>query len=224
MPVEGGYRAMARAARSDEVDSLETAINTIRKATTLQEEPHYPLDTYIAKYQQTLLHLAARHGSLKVLKYLIERGASIDIRDSNGNTPAHIAATHHQEEALQLLFDSGADRSLENKDNLTPEAAGFLVAPYQAILNNNSQLLKTLLTPSHHLYPRRDDQDNEGNTLLHHAVKQESQTCVDVLITRSANPFIKNKMDKTPGELAANMGNLELAQQLHPHFLAGNRP
>ena len=219
------YKKMAQAARADQVEDLKAAIASIRSVVNFRpfEDPHYPIDTYIAKDQQTALHLAAHHGSLKVLDYLIEQGANIDISDLNSNTPAHMAAIHHQGKALQLLCKSGDNRSLKNNDGLTPEAAGFLVAPCRAISNNDSKLLKTLLTPSQHLYPRRDDQDNDGNTLLHHAVIRDNKDCVRVLIERNVNPLLTNKMGTAPGVLAARRGSVEIARQLHPCFLPANR-
>jgi ankyrin repeat protein len=224
MPIEG-HQTMAKASRKGTVADLERAIVSLRNVADPRDhaEPNYPLNTAIAKDQQTALHLASHHGNLEVIKYLIEQGANIDITDAHGNTPAHRAAIHHKDAALQLLYERGANRSIENKVGLKPESAGFPVGPHQAISNHNSQLLNTLLTPSHQLYPRRDDADNDGNTLLHHAVIKESKDCVDVLIKRKVNPLLENKMGTTPGVLAARRGSIEIAQQLHPCFLAANR-
>ena len=35
-------------------------------------------------YQMTPLHLAAERGSIRIVKYLVEQGAEINIRDNNG--------------------------------------------------------------------------------------------------------------------------------------------
>jgi len=40
---------------------------------------------------QTAMHLAAKWGRLEVVKYLIEAGADLEIRDRRGRTPIHDA-------------------------------------------------------------------------------------------------------------------------------------
>ncbi|MFM2321967.1 MAG: hypothetical protein RLZZ225_120 [Pseudomonadota bacterium] len=222
MPTEG-RKTMAQAARSDDVKGIKTAITALRKFIVPPAQmPHYPLDEAIAKNQRRALHLAAHHGSLKVIKYLSEQGADIDILDSNGNTPAHIAAISHQRNALQSLFNHGANRSIKNEAGLIPEAAGFIIEALRDISRGDSKSLKYRLQPAHYLFRRRNDVDNDGNTLLHHAVKNRSSSCIDVLLERRANPFIKNKMGKTPAELAANMEYFELLEKLSSlHVLKG---
>jgi ankyrin repeat protein len=146
----------------------------------------------------------------------------MDILDSNGNTPAHIAAISHQRNALQSLFNHGANRSIKNEAGLIPEAAGFIIEALKDISRGDSKSLKYRLQPAHYLFRRRNDADNDGNTLLHHAVKNRCGSCIDVLLERRANPFIKNKMGKTPAELAASMEYFELLEKLSSlHVLKG---
>jgi ankyrin repeat protein len=220
-----GFQTMAQAARKGTVAELKVAVKSLRKVKNPIEykAPNYPLDEPIARQQQTALHLAAHHGNIEIIKYLIGRYANLNVKDAKNNTPAHVAAIHDQKEALQLLLDGGANRSLKNNDALTPEAAGFLMPAYQAILKGNSRLLGRLLTRSQNLYPRINDQDDHGNTLLHYAAIKGDKYCVRVLIKLEVNRLLSNKMGETPGLLAARSGNVEIAQQLHPYFLPANR-
>ena len=40
--------------------------------------------TFFSLYQMTPLHLAAERGSIEIVRYLVEQGASINIQDNNG--------------------------------------------------------------------------------------------------------------------------------------------
>ena len=214
-----GYRTMARAARKGTVEDLEKAISALTqvRGTTNHNDSADLLNKPLDKDKRAALHLAAYHGNIDVINYLLGQGADINIKDLGGNTPLALACIQHQEKAKQLLCNKGASLCIENKNGLFPQNAGFLVRAYKAILENNSPFLNRLLTPSRHLYYRRNDQDNDGNTLLHHAVIEEATECMNILLKRkkSVNPLVKNAMDKAPGELAAHRGNLELASQLH---------
>lgn len=48
----------------------------------------------------------------KILKILIDAGADINERGSNGWTPLHLAAIRDDEKSMQILLEAGADRSI----------------------------------------------------------------------------------------------------------------
>lgn len=50
------------------------------------------------------------------LCYLVEKGANVNERDSNGSTPLHIAAYEGKLECAKLLISLGADATI--KDNM----------------------------------------------------------------------------------------------------------
>lgn len=51
----------------------------------------------------TALHIAARHGHLDIVKYLIQEGARIDIETIDHYTPLDIAVEYKQEEVVTYL-------------------------------------------------------------------------------------------------------------------------
>lgn len=51
----------------------------------------------------TVLHEAASHGKLEVISYLLQKGASTAILDSNGRTAFECAVQYNQQEAANLL-------------------------------------------------------------------------------------------------------------------------
>jgi len=64
-----------------------------------------------------ILHLAAAWKKAKVLKYLISKGAKVDIETFNGFYPIHLAAESACIECMKVLIENGADVNRENKKN-----------------------------------------------------------------------------------------------------------
>lgn len=77
------------------------------------------INTPTASYEAvTALHLAVTanipHESLVSL--LIENGASVDTRTSDGRTPLHLAAERGHRDIFQMLLDAGADPSIKDTE------------------------------------------------------------------------------------------------------------
>jgi uncharacterized protein len=70
----------------------------------------------------TPLHSTIAGGAWEVARLLINRGARLDLADSNGNTALHQAAFEAPLETVQLLVARGADLSARNKKGQTPLA------------------------------------------------------------------------------------------------------
>eukprot|EP01103_Thecamoeba_quadrilineata_P000121 TRINITY_DN10097_c0_g1_i1.p1 TRINITY_DN10097_c0_g1~~TRINITY_DN10097_c0_g1_i1.p1 ORF type:complete len:545 (+),score=82.98 TRINITY_DN10097_c0_g1_i1:114-1748(+) len=70
---------------------------------------------------QTLLHLAARHGRRQFLELLLSR-KSIDpsSQDENGDTPLHEASRSDKPDAISVLVNHGANVNAANKASETP--------------------------------------------------------------------------------------------------------
>ena len=65
------------------------------------------------------IHLAATNPqeiTLEPLKYLIQKGANINIQDSDGNTPLFWAYGSQNHNAVEILQKAGADISIKNKN------------------------------------------------------------------------------------------------------------
>jgi hypothetical protein len=57
----------------------------------------------------SLLHLAARHGCMPILRRLLASGAHVDVRGRCQQTPAHYAAICDRVDVLVALVEAGAD-------------------------------------------------------------------------------------------------------------------
>lgn len=96
--------------------------------------------------ETSALGLAAMLGRTQVLEYLRDRGANLDIQDSNGNTPLMLAVMYQQDRALQLLVESGADLHLKDKYGYTAvdKATNRGYAQVESYLRSQKQRPKTI--------------------------------------------------------------------------------
>ena len=83
-------------------------------------------DINIQNYKgKTGLHCAAKAGFLNVIKLLIEKGATLDATDSDGETPlfeairSTIKSGEKQRAAIEALLVKGADPNVKNRKGLT---------------------------------------------------------------------------------------------------------
>lgn len=68
-----------------------------------------------AVYNDTPLHTAVEHSRLKIIEYLIEKGAKINAPDKEGFSPLQLAVIMNQYDAAKLLLKLGAN--IDHKDS-----------------------------------------------------------------------------------------------------------
>lgn len=66
---------------------------------------------------ETLLHIAAARGYMKVINLLLEQGADIEKRDNDGWTPLHAAVYGQHTNAIQILFENTEDINCRTHNN-----------------------------------------------------------------------------------------------------------
>jgi ankyrin repeat protein len=71
----------------------------------------------------TPLHMAARRGNADLAEALIDHGANIEARDSNGETPLRRAVNCSQPHVARVLIAAGADSDSRCKRGRTPRDA-----------------------------------------------------------------------------------------------------
>lgn len=83
------------------------------------ELPSNPLD-HVNDQKQTLLHLAAVLGFHRLVSWLIERDAALDLQDKHGYTPLHLAALCGRVTITRQLLQAGAVHNVTNNAGQTP--------------------------------------------------------------------------------------------------------
>ena len=152
----------------------------------------------------TLLHSAARSGSLDLVRLLIQEGADVNGQDEDGESPLHGAmAKNNNYDVARTLIENGADLSSQAVDGKTP---------FHSIFNN---------TISHVLL--RDDwlenvlPDSEGMSITHFLAWSSKST--PEIFQRGqlydyADLFSADGLGRTCLHLAASRGNLGVLSHL----------
>ncbi|QGJ70273.1 Hypothetical protein PBC10988_19680 [Planctomycetales bacterium 10988] len=114
LPVGENGRFLRVTREGGEVTGLQTSIfryilpsaDAPIPAALPSEESTNPQAIVEDKEGLTPLHLAAKSGHLKVVKMLLEAGASPDVRTADGKTPMHLAAEAGEEEVVAYLLEA----------------------------------------------------------------------------------------------------------------------
>lgn len=143
----------------------------------------------------TALHEAASLGHLDLVKLLLARGADVDARERNGDTPLLRAGEYPWEDCTIALINSGAD--IHIKDGFGRTTLHF--ACRSGLLNIVNILLARNMDA--------DERDVEDKTPLFHAVENSHTDCILALLDHGANLDIQDHSGFTVLHEAASHGN-----------------
>ncbi|MDR3284285.1 MAG: ankyrin repeat domain-containing protein [Treponema sp.] len=153
---------------------------------------------------QTPLHFAAIQGQTGIVRYLLERGASVSAQDTSGSSPLHEAVRYGRVEVVSLLLEKGANPNALDSLGKTPL---LLIIPRGTQHEIYSLLMEKGSNPA--------AKDTYGDTSLHIAIMNN----VDVSIfSKLAGARIdineRNKQGITPLALAVEHGKIDIASYL----------
>jgi len=77
-------------------------------------------DVNVKEHDCTVLHAAAALGQKEVAELLIDKGADVDAKNQNCETPLHLAAMYCKTELAELLIEKGADVNAKDGAGCTP--------------------------------------------------------------------------------------------------------
>ncbi|KAG8179340.1 hypothetical protein JTE90_007613 [Oedothorax gibbosus] len=131
-----------------------------------------------ARVGKTPIHIAAEHGYIDVINYLIENGANVESYDERGRTPLYYSVMMDQYEAFKNLIDKGADINIKNNHFKTLlHVSGF---------NNNKEIIEYLVKAGLEINAK----DENGWTPLHIAVYNHKLDIFQVLADLGADLFV----------------------------------
>ncbi|CAB0032986.1 unnamed protein product, partial [Trichogramma brassicae] len=145
---------------------------------------------------RTCLHVAALHGQVAVVDYLLNRGAKTSLADADGATALHCAAARGHQNTLLMLLHAGADPNAQDSRGNTPL--------HLAADHGHDACVKTLLFfGEHSRMPISVSATNvQGDTALHFASKWGYSGIVELLMEHGADVQARNRRGQTPMTLA----------------------
>jgi len=161
-----------------------------------------------------VLCFAASAGDLKVIQFLLDHSADIEIQSKNGTTPLYAAVTEKKLDVARFFLAKGAD---PNKLAYRNEQ-GIVSTPLMfAAWLNDTEMVDLLLRNGGHLEKRC----NDGSTTLMLAAKIAGPEMIKLLITKGANVNATGPKGHTALIYAAYNGKLETVKLL---LVAGANP
>ncbi|KAI0972010.1 ankyrin repeat-containing domain protein [Xylaria arbuscula] len=132
------------------------------------------------------LHIAARKGSSRIIRMLLQHNSDCNELDSEGLTPLVHAVMGGHEAATRLLLECGARIENARRDSERP----FPSAIHWAVLKRREGVLRVLL--DHSSDPKLiDAYDDLGRAPLHIAIDDEFDAGVGLLLQFGADPSRK---------------------------------
>ncbi|WP_395462927.1 ankyrin repeat domain-containing protein [Wolbachia endosymbiont of Cantharis cryptica] len=213
-----------------EVTNLKNQGDDVNSVDSNGETPLAVIDHVNSLFNSTLLHLAATHGQLPIIKKLLKEEADVNIKDLCGYTPLHLAAANGYLDVVKELIKEGADINAQNKNGRTPlhlaaREDKLLVAkeiikeggginskddknktPFEVALDYGSIETANFLAAV---------KDECGNTALHYAEKEGNIKLIKLLLENNADIKATNELGGKCGhqlplkEITSSAGRLE---------------
>lgn len=184
----------------------------------------------VNKYGETILHIAAAHGNLPAVAYLLSRGAEIHAADNYGRTPLHCAAVdtvtysivpHGSPKTAAYLISKGANPRITDKKGETPFALaerlslewtktdsfkGWDAAGQAAFRNELQVVQEAMMTAIDKLHTQKAPEDKKENS--------SSLSTGSVMSALSQNGYFTDALNQYIESFKSNIPNSTLAQSL----------
>lgn len=144
--------------------------------------------------ETTTLYMAAGRGHDAIVKLLIEKGASVNLKKAPGH-PLVIAASNNRKAVVKVLLEKGADSNARRDDSTT--------SLHIAVMRGCSDIVSMLLNKG----ADTDLGDNTGTTPLHTAVWKKHCKITQLLLERGAAVGSRDSYGRTALDIAMTHGS-----------------
>lgn len=160
---------------------------------------------------KTLLHIAAAANATEFMAQLLKLKHPIDVLNNESETPLQLAIQAQAKPAISALIAAGANPELVNTAGQN--------ALILAVLSNDLATLKTLVESMQQAGQTLDfnQQDSQGLSLLHYAVKQQNLALLEYLLKAGANPELADQAQRTALFYALEQNDLAPVKMLVEH-------
>lgn len=167
-----------------------------------------------AQSADTPLHHAVKLGSIEIVELLLRKGALIEARNFEGETPLHLSAKLRYNIFTDLLLTS-----LSNATNMNYMDSSGLTYLHIACMRGNCTLIERLLANCSEINHRINLGSPElpGYTALHCAIEFYNLDAIQLLLSHKADVSVKAKNGLTPLLLAVKYGGLKYVKMLLRH-------
>jgi ankyrin repeat protein len=141
-----------------------------------------------------LWYACVNGGREDVVRFLLRRGASVNVEDDDGNTPLHQASADGNAAVVRLLLKRGADMEAQAYDGATP-----LISACRGGLRRTEAAVRVLVDRGADM----EAQDEQGQTPLMLASFDDDMPVVAFLVKRGANVDARDFMGYTALHLAS---------------------
>ncbi|XP_071636363.1 ankyrin repeat domain-containing protein 16 isoform X1 [Temnothorax longispinosus] len=239
-----GFRHVASGDTALHVAAREGDTNIVRYLCERFDMPSFKVNV-TNKDMKRPLHEAAQFAQEDILKYLLNKGASVDALKRGDWTPLMLACTKSGLAARQCigaLLTANANAYLRNKDGWTPlliacrtgdeKAIDILLkhlptciddrsnngrsALHIAAFHGHERVINLLVASNANLLNARD---SSGSSPLHEAVKHGNLDATKCIVSLGADVILLDNVDQTILHVAASTGNAEAVEYILEHNL-----
>lgn len=147
----------------------------------------------------SLLAMAVSYNDVKMIDYLLQRGANVNLPDGDGATPLMVASEYGWGPATQHLLDAQAKVDLQNDDGNT------------ALMLVRDPALTAMLLPQH---PDLELKNKKGMTALLQAAYLQDLVQVRALVEAGADVNATDLRGETALTIAGDTGDLSIVSYL----------
>ena len=197
-------KIMFAAAAEDDLEAFREALETNADSSAYGDEAEKMLFTQLqTQHGTTLLHTAAGHGSVKVIRCILDvYSPALNAQQNEGSTALILAVANKHSGAAAMLLEARADVRICSHNGTT--------ALHHAAKFGEAQTVALLLDAGASI----DAKHELAGTALHWAASVGVSESLTVLLDRGANPNSLDQSGSAPLHAAVSTGSVDCCRAL----------